>query len=159
MSASFVFAFLSTPIGPLRVQGDAQGLHGIAFSDLDLPEGRQDPVFFASVLEQLRAYFDGRLRSFDLPLAPAGTPFQQRAWAQLQAIPFGKTITYGEQAKRMGDAKAMRAVGGANGRNPWPIVVPCHRVVAANGGLGGYSCGLERKQWLIEHEQRLLAIE
>lgn len=101
---------------------------------------------------QLKEYFAGRRKDFDLPLGLMGTPFQMRAWKELCRIPFGKTISYGEQAKRVGAGKAYRAVGTANGRNPLPIVVPCHRVIAGNGGLGGYGGGLGVKTKLLELE-------
>ncbi len=106
---------------------------------------------------QLDAYFAGALREFDLPLSPHGTPFQSRVWSALREIPFGQTISYAELARRTGDVKAARAVGAANGRNPIPIIVPCHRVIGANGSLVGFGGGLERKQWLLEHEGALTA--
>ena len=105
--------------------------------------------------EQLDAYFAGKRKSFDLPLAAAGTPFQERVWKALRTIPFGHTTSYGEIATRMGEPKAMRAVGAANGRNPISIVVPCHRVIGANGDLTGFGGGIERKRWLLEHEGAL----
>lgn len=105
--------------------------------------------------EQLAEYFAGARTTFDLPLAAAGTPFQERVWAALCAIPFGHTASYGEIAIRMGEPKAVRAVGSANGRNPIPIVVPCHRVIGANGELTGFGGGIERKRWLLQHEGAL----
>lgn len=105
--------------------------------------------------EQLDAYFAGERTTFDLPLAAAGTPFQERVWEALRSIPFGHTTSYGEIAIRMGEPKAVRAVGAANGRNPIPIIVPCHRVIGANGDLTGFGGGIERKRWLLEHEGAL----
>ena len=102
--------------------------------------------------EQLDAYFAGELESFELDLDPHGTPFQQRVWAELARIPYGETISYSELAHRLGDPKLVRAVGLANGRNPISIVIPCHRVIGADGSLVGYGGGLERKRWLLEHE-------
>lgn len=106
--------------------------------------------------QQLEKYFEGTLTKFDLPLRPGGTPFQQEVWRELQNIPFGDTITYGELANRLGDAKKVRAAGKANGQNPIPIIIPCHRVIGANNGLVGYSGGVERKEWLLRHEGSLL---
>jgi methylated-DNA-[protein]-cysteine S-methyltransferase len=104
---------------------------------------------------QLSEYFAGTRTEFDLPLAPHGTPFQHDAWHALRRIPFGETISYGAQARMLGDANKSRAVGAANGRNPIPIVVPCHRVVAGNGHLTGFAGGLEVKAWLLDHELRV----
>ncbi len=102
---------------------------------------------------QLDEYFAGTRRAFDLPLDPVGTEFQRSAWAELSKIPFGETISYGEQARRLGDANKSRAVGAANGRNPISIIVPCHRVVGANGALTGFAAGLDVKEWLLQHER------
>lgn len=107
-----------------------------------------------AAIEQLEAYFAGELRDFDLPLALRGTPFQRRVWAELQRIAYGQTISYGELARRIGQPTASRAVGLANGRNPIALIVPCHRVIATGGKLGGYGGGLDRKRWLLEHEAR-----
>ena len=101
---------------------------------------------------QLEEYFRGLRTTFDLPLAPTGTPFQRAAWEVLRTIPFGQTMTYGEQARRLGGANKARAVGAANGRNPLPIIIPCHRVIGADGSLTGFSAGVERKAWLLRHE-------
>ncbi|HEY2249817.1 MAG TPA: methylated-DNA--[protein]-cysteine S-methyltransferase [Planctomycetaceae bacterium] len=104
------------------------------------------------VSEQLTEYFAGRLQKFDVCLAPAGTPFQKKVWQELCRIPFGVSISYGELARRIGQPTASRAVGMANGRNPISIIIPCHRVIGANGTLTGYGGGIERKKWLLEHE-------
>lgn len=116
-----------------------------------LVETGAHPVLDQAV-EQLDEYFRGERTEFDLPLAPVGTPFQQEAWLALRDIPFGETITYGEQARRLGDPNKSRAVGAANGKNPIPIIVPCHRVVGANGKLIGFAGGLDTKAWLLDHE-------
>jgi methylated-DNA-[protein]-cysteine S-methyltransferase len=113
----------------------------------------QDDAGFREVRDQLRAYFEGELHEFELPLRMKGTDFQRRVWKELMNIPFGMTISYAEQARRIGRPGAARAVGAANGRNPISIVVPCHRVIGANGTLTGYGGGLDRKQWLLEHEE------
>ena len=113
---------------------------------------QRDDSVFQSVREQLEAYFEGELRDFELPLRMAGTPFQHLVWEGLRAIPYGETVSYAELARRIGRPGASRAVGSANGRNPIAIVVPCHRVIAADGTLGGYGGGLDRKEWLLQHE-------
>ena len=114
---------------------------------------------FATVRDQLRAYFAGELLEFELPLRMKGTEFQRLVWKELTNIPFGTTISYAEQARRIGRPGAARAVGAANGRNPISIVVPCHRVIGANGTLTGYGGGLDRKQWLLDHEAILIGRE
>jgi len=116
--------------------------------------GDPDPEPFGGVVAQLRAYFDGASTTFDLPLAPRGTPFQREVWAALGTIPYGQTISYGQLAARVGRPAAARAVGLANGRNPISIIVPCHRVVGSGGGLTGYGGGLERKRHLLALEAR-----
>jgi methylated-DNA-[protein]-cysteine S-methyltransferase len=123
----------------------------------DLPAGseRNDNAF-KHAREQLKAYFAGKLREFELKLRGEGSAFQRSVWKALCNIPFGETESYGGLAKRIGNANASRAVGLANGKNPIGIIVPCHRVVGANGSLTGYGGGLERKQWLLEHERRYL---
>jgi methylated-DNA-[protein]-cysteine S-methyltransferase len=111
----------------------------------------------ATTVAQLTEYFDGERQEFDLPLDPIGTEFQQAAWSALRTIPYGTTVSYGEQAARMGDRRKARAVGAANGRNPISIVVPCHRVVGSNGSLTGFAGGLDTKAWLLDHERGLLS--
>ena len=105
---------------------------------------------------QLQEYFAGERRDFDVPLRPHGTTFQLAAWTALSTIPYGETVSYGEQASRLGDRRLARAVGAANGRNPLPIIVPCHRVVGANGHLTGFGGGIECKAWLLDHERSVL---
>ena len=143
-----------TPLGPMHATaavGAVTTLHFGAAADAGPTCGTLDRL-----RRQLADYFAGRRTSFDVPLQPAGTPFQRRVWDELCKIAHGETITYGTLAARVGDAKAARAVGAANGRNPIALVVPCHRVVAANGKLGGYSGGGEGvKRWLLDHEAAL----
>jgi methylated-DNA-[protein]-cysteine S-methyltransferase len=103
---------------------------------------------------QLDDYFEGRRREFDLPLDPFGTPFQQSVWQVLRTIPYGQTMSYGQQAERLGDVRKARAVGAANGKNPLSIVVPCHRVIGSNGHLTGFAAGVEVKSWLLDHERQ-----
>jgi methylated-DNA-[protein]-cysteine S-methyltransferase len=143
-----------SPLGDLLLLADDRGLLGLYLPDPRHapPRGHRADAPFAAAREQLDAYFAGDLHRFDLPLAPAGTPFQMRVWEELTKIPFGETISYRELAERIGSPRAVRAVGLANGRNPLSIVVPCHRVIGADGTLVGYGGGLERKRWLLEHE-------
>ena len=155
-SADVFHLTLDTPIGPVTVTGNANGITRVGFDD-DAPAA-SDPAGVPDVVrdcaQQLREYFDGSRREFSVRLAPSGTPFQQRVWRALLAIPFGRTTTYGALAAELGDPKTIRAVGRANGQNPIAIVVPCHRVIGSDGSLVGYGGGLWRKQWLLEHEGR-----
>jgi methylated-DNA-[protein]-cysteine S-methyltransferase len=154
-----VYDYLDTPIGRLTLAADAEGLRHVAFELGRHPlwigdDWRRDPAPFAAARAQLGAYFAGESVTFDLPLAPRGSAFDLRVWAQLQRIPYGATISYGELARRVGDASAARAVGSANGRNPLPIIVPCHRVIGADGSLTGFGGGIATKKFLLEHELR-----
>jgi methylated-DNA-[protein]-cysteine S-methyltransferase len=148
---------ISSPVGRLLLAGDGRGLRRISFQDgprrMRIPEGweRADQPFQPAIA-QLAAYFAGRLKRFDLTIAPEGTPFQRDVWSALTKIPYGETISYGELTRRLGRPRASRAVGAANGRNPIPIVVPCHRVVGANGSLTGFGGGLPIKRRLLELE-------
>ncbi|HVQ12847.1 MAG TPA: methylated-DNA--[protein]-cysteine S-methyltransferase [Vicinamibacterales bacterium] len=148
------YRYLDTPIGRLLLARDDIGLRLIRFEG-PAEAGPHVPHdnLFEDVVAQLMEYFAGTRRQFDLPLAPAGTPFQQRVWAALLDIPYGHTISYGELASRIGQKSASRAVGLANGSNPLPIVIPCHRVIGANGKLTGYGGGLPIKERLLAHER------
>ncbi len=117
-------------------------------------EDRDDGAVFDAARDQLAAYFEGTLREFSIPLALAGTPFQRTAWDCLLTIPYGQTVSYGQQAAAIGKAGAVRAIGTANSSNPVSIIVPCHRVIGASGDLTGYGGGIDRKRWLLEHEKR-----
>lgn len=169
-AAPLVRRWVATPIGRLDVVAHDSAVVAIRW-DIERDDGRRDarhpvdigldvpdadPASPHPVLDeaerQLAEYFAGERTEFDLPLDPVGTDFQRSAWAELARIPFGETISYGEQARRLGDANKSRAVGAANGRNPLPIVVPCHRVVGANGKLTGFAGGLDTKAWLLDHE-------
>ncbi len=155
-----------TPLGAVFVGGSDAGLHRVDFMSrahgvrwfMDRlvgdthAEPRHDPDAAGDAVSQLAAYFGGTRLGFDLPLAPRGTEFQRKVWAALRRIPPGETLSYGEIAAAVGRPTASRAVGAANGRNPLAIVVPCHRVVGANGQLTGYAGGLDRKRWLLQHE-------
>lgn len=142
---------METPIGHLRITADEQGICAVD-RVLDEPRAPETPLLQACVC-QLNEYFAGARFSFDLPLHENGTPFQMKCWAALREIPYGETRTYGQQAAMIGNPKATRAVGGANHRNRIMIVVPCHRVVGADGMLTGFGGGLDMKQWLLDHER------
>jgi methylated-DNA-[protein]-cysteine S-methyltransferase len=157
MSPATTFTTIDSPVGPLTMtarDGVLRSLH--------MHDQRHAPVLsdgwtasaagFESVTEQLDAYFVGTLTEFDVCVRPVGTEFQRRVWAGLREIPYGETISYGELARWAGSPKASRAVGLANGRNPVSIIIPCHRVIGADGSLTGYGGGLDRKAWLLEHE-------
>lgn len=145
MNASYG-ALLSSPLGPITLLATDTNLISLQFGDLGLRDGT--PLLLEAQA-QLTAYFSGKLRQFHLPLLTKGTVFQERVWAALLDIPYGNTISYRELAERTGSPRAFRAVGNANGKNPLPILIPCHRVIARDGGLGGYSCGLHRKEALL----------
>ena len=147
-------AFYKSPIGPLEVAGTEAGILWIEFSRRRaVPAGPAAPCL-KECIRQLDEYFAGRRRSFSLRLDLRGTPFQKRVWDELLKIPFGRTVSYKDVAARLGNPRSTRAVGGANHRNPVSIVVPCHRVVGADGGLTGYGGGLWRKEWLLAHENK-----
>ena len=141
---------IPSPLGHLRIAADEGGL--TAVDRTDLPLSPPDTPLLTEAARQLRAYFDGTLTDFDLPLHMTGTAFQLRCWEALQDIPYGETITYGEQAQRIGQPKACRAVGGTNHRNPICIIVPCHRVLGTGGKLTGYVGGIKIKRYLLELE-------
>jgi methylated-DNA-[protein]-cysteine S-methyltransferase len=160
-----LYTTVDSPIGELLLLGDGRALHGLWMQDGRLattirPEWEPASGPFQDARVQLAAYFAGRRLAFDLPLAMAGTPFQQRVWRALLDIPYGETTTYGELARTVkpaGSRLAARAVGTANGRNPIAVIVPCHRVVGADGSLTGYGGGLERKRFLLDLEAGTLA--
>jgi len=140
-----------SPVGDILLRADEEGCLTDLYLRHDGASSTDGP--FDAVREQLDAYFAGELERFDVRLAVHGTDFQMRVWDQLMRIPFGETISYSELARRLGDPKLVRAVGLANGRNPVSIIIPCHRVIGADGSLVGYGGGLERKRWLLEHEE------
>jgi methylated-DNA-[protein]-cysteine S-methyltransferase len=156
MTATARQTYMESPIGRLRLQSDGTCLTEIAFVRRQRKAGRVQPDhLLRETVRQLEAYFAGRLRIFDLPLGPEGSPFQLAAWRTLRGIAYAQTITYAQQAARMGRPGAARAVGSANGRNPLPIVVPCHRVVGSDGTLTGYGGGLDVKRFLLRLEGAL----
>jgi methylated-DNA-[protein]-cysteine S-methyltransferase len=165
------FTRFPSPVGELVLAASDTALQRVFFPpprDRWAPEEQPQLVeddgrgpagaLLARAREQLTEYFDGSRTSFDLPLDAAGSPFERRVWDLLRTIPYGATTSYGELARRLGDPHATRAVGAANGKNPIPIIVPCHRVVGARGELTGFGGGLDRKRWLLEHEGALLSL-
>lgn len=154
-----VFTKMESPIGQITLQTNAEGLLGIWLEkQTTQPEelGREEashPILVLAMAE-LNEYFAGLRKTFSVPLAPAGTDFQQAVWAALRTIPHGETWSYQQLADAINNPKAVRAVGLANGKNPISIIVPCHRVIGKNGQLTGYAGGIERKAWLLEHERR-----
>ena len=163
---------VTSPVGDLTLVASPRGVRAVlwpnefvALRDDDaeyVPLAPQGDARAVAVLQQaqheLAEYFAGDRRNFDVPLDPVGTKFQLAAWLELRRIPFGSTISYGEQARRLGDVRKSRAVGSANGRNPISIIVPCHRVVGSNGKLVGFAAGLDAKAWLLNHEQGKLTL-
>jgi len=155
------YLYLKTPIGKLLIAGDAQTVRRIGFPNNNAPELgwiEESTGPLENTARQLQEYFNGRRTSFDLPVAPEGTAFQKKVWQRLQGIPYGETISYGDLARRVGNPKASRAVGAANGQNPIPIVIPCHRVIGANGKLTGFGGGLPVKEALLELEAKQLLL-
>ena len=155
------YTFLDSQLGRILIAADTAGLRLISFQNgknarSPEPDWVEDPEALADVADQLEAYLAGERETFDLELAPSGTPFQLEVWRGLARIPYGTTISYAELARRIGKPKAIRAVGAANGANPLPIVLPCHRVVGADGSLTGYGGGLEIKEALLQLEGALL---
>lgn len=159
---------LATPVGELTLIASASGLRAVrwpwetlvehavprASAPAPLPSLAEPSAILRAAADQLGEYFAGARTTFDLPLDPRGTPFQRAAWEVLRGIPFGETISYGEQARRLGDSRKARPVGAANGRNPIPIIIPCHRVIGADGSLTGFAAGTDVKAWLLGHESR-----
>jgi len=155
------YHIVESPIGPILLAGDEEGLKYVNFmkgkKKIEVPDGWvENEEFFRDISAQLEAYFTGQLKSFDVKLASEGTEFQKSVWKALCEIPCGETRTYGEIAKSIGNPKASRAVGLANNRNPIAIIVPCHRVIGANGKLTGYASGLDVKEFLLKLEENNL---
>ena len=157
LRAGLAWTVVETPVGPLTLVGDHDGLHAVYFRGRSGPldEAARDAGPFADAVTQLEEYFAGERLGFDLPLVLAGTPFQRRVWEVLQTIEYGATRSYGDVAAEVGRLDRIRAVGAAVGRTPVPIIVPCHRVIGADGSLTGYGGGLQRKQALLDLESRV----
>ena len=166
---TLTYDVVPTPIDRLIVASDGSAIVGVWMANADPEDAtwsqhRGTDDLLTEARKELAAYFEGRLRQFRLPLAPNGTEFQRRVWNVLTTIPYGTTVSYADVARRVSNTAAVRAVGAANGRNPIPIIVPCHRVIGSDGSLTGFGGGLDRKRWLLQHEnalpgsQELLAI-
>lgn len=151
MTSPVAFATFDSPLGPIRVEATDQSLLCLAYGASSRVERRNAVV--EQIEEELSRYFAGRLVAFETEIDPQGTPFQRRVWKELLKIPSAETRSYAQIARAIGSPKALRAVGTANGANPLAILVPCHRVVRTGGALGGYSGGIDKKRWLLEHEQ------
>src|SRR5262245_46053993 len=164
MSLMIYYSYIESPLGRMLVAGDGQFVTGLFMprhkgqSGPDA-EWQHSDAPFAAVRQQLGEYFAGERQQFDVPLKLNGTPFQQRVWQALVQIPFNTTITYSQLAQRVAQPTASRAVGHANGRNPISILVPCHRVIGANGGLRGYAGGIDIKRWLLAFERQVIAAD
>lgn len=163
MTTGMFYTQIESPLGPLLLVADEAGLRQILFVNgrhAAQPESswKEDSEPFREAIRQLQTYFAGKLEKFDLQLAPEGTPFQLEVWRNLCEIPYGATVSYGELATRIGNPKACRAVGLANGSNPLPVVIPCHRVIGSNGKLTGYGGGLPIKEKLLALERRQLRL-
>ena len=149
-----VQTFLETPLGILLIQGDQDGISVIKFveNQNEALETDEIPSDLRDAVDQIKNYFDGTLNEFTIKLNPQGTEFQKRVWKQLAEIPFGKTTSYLQMAKNLGDAKVIRAAASANGKNPISIIIPCHRVIGSDNSMTGYAGGIWRKKWLLAHE-------
>ena len=148
-----VMGRLDTPVGPIAVWVSEDGaVVRVSFADDDVTVAENSDEVCAAPVRQLEQYFSGERHSFDLELDPEGSDFEKQVWMELQQIPFGTTTTYGEIARKLGDSGASRAVGLANASNPVAIIIPCHRVIGADGDLTGYAGGMHRKRWLLAHE-------
>lgn len=143
---------IDSPLGFTKISGDNDGIQSVSILDSKEDLSEVIPESLLDCVIQLRAYFKNEIKTFDLKLNPQGTAFQKKVWEQLKSLPFGKTISYRELSKQLGDVKAIRAVANANGKNPLWIIIPCHRVIGSDGSLTGYAGGLHRKQWLLNHE-------
>lgn len=144
--------YMNSPLGTLEIEGNGHGVAAITFLDNDISATTVIPENLREVVQQLNEYFSKERTDFNLKLNPQGTDFQIKVWNKLQTIPFGKTASYLDMAKTLGDPKVIRAAASANGKNPISIVIPCHRVIGSDGSLTGYAGGLHRKKWLLEHE-------
>lgn len=152
-------AYYDAPIGILEITGTEKGILGICFVDKKIDPDPSIPLPLKDCCRQLYEYFVGDRQEFDLELLFEGTNFQKKVWKQLMKIPYGKTVSYKDIALVIKNEKAVRAVGSANGRNPISIIIPCHRVIAHDGTMGGYGGGLWRKEWLLDHEKKNSGIQ
>ncbi len=146
-------SYYKSPLGPIKIVGNQDCILSLDFVEEVLPDDADLPFCLKECLKQIDEYFNGERKDFFLNLQPAGTDFQKSVWRQLEKIPYGETLTYGEIAGAIGKPSASRAVGSANGRNPIAIIIPCHRIIGSDGSLTGYGGGLWRKEWLLKHER------
>jgi methylated-DNA-[protein]-cysteine S-methyltransferase len=144
--------YYKTPLGTAKITGDSNGIQSVSVLDDEIETSKDTPYCLQDCVTQLEEYFKGKRDSFNLTVNPKGTKFQIKVWKELLNIPFGKTKSYLEQSKALGDVKAIRAVASANGKNPIWIIIPCHRVIGSDGSLTGYAGGIWRKKWLLAHE-------
>lgn len=149
-------AYYHSPIGWIRITGSEEGIQSVYFVEDEEATAGEIPVCLQECVRQLDEYFQGQRRAFSLKLLPRGSNFQQRVWAQLLKVPYGRTASYRDIALALGDADAVRAVGSANGKNPIAIIIPCHRIIGSDGKLIGYGGGVWRKEWLLRHERSVL---
>jgi methylated-DNA-[protein]-cysteine S-methyltransferase len=156
MQPATLFDYFESPIGTVEIGVLTECVTILEFVDHPVRTAAHESPVLHVAMEQVKAYFEGRLKVFDLPLDMAGTPFQQSVWQALLEVPFGHTASYQQIADAVGNPNAVRAVGAANGQNPVSIIVPCHRIIGKNGGLTGYGGGIWRKEWLLRHEGVLL---
>jgi methylated-DNA-[protein]-cysteine S-methyltransferase len=145
------FGYCESPIGLIEISGTGDAIYSVGFVE-ERREGFCSNALIDETVGQIREYFEGNRREFDVVLDPQGTPFQKAVWRRLLEVPYGHTASYGDIAKAVGNPKGVRAVGGANGRNPIAIIVPCHRIIGSDGSMTGYGSGIWRKEWLLEHE-------
>ncbi|WP_029767819.1 methylated-DNA--[protein]-cysteine S-methyltransferase [Haloglycomyces albus] len=150
------YTYMDSPIGIVNLTANDQGVTRLHLNEEPTVPKEAGNTVLAQTMEQLKAYFAGELQEFTVPLDPDGTEFQRQVWSGLQDIPYGHTWSYGELAQHIGRPSAVRAVGLANGRNPVSLIVPCHRVIGADGSLTGYAGGIERKKFLLDHEKHIL---
>ena len=143
---------IASPLGTLEISGDLNGISAVTFLEEESPQSEKIPDVLKTAVIQLQEYFDGNRTDFDLKLNPQGTDFQKRVWQELSQIPFGKTTSYLQMAKNLGDPKVIRAAASANGKNPIAIIIPCHRVIGSDQSMTGYAGGIWRKKWLLAHE-------
>ncbi len=153
MNKTLSKAYIKTPLGNAILEGDTRGISKLIISEETSDITGNPAPDLREAIDQLQQYFSGELKEFDLKLNPQGTDFQKRVWQALLKIPYGRTTSYMDLAKELGDPLAIRAVAAANGKNPLWILIPCHRVIGSDGSLTGYAGGLWRKKWLLEHEQ------
>ncbi len=152
MEQNLYTTFLESPVGWLKITADEESLLSIEFKDSKENSKNKLPEILVKTKKQLQEYFRGKRKTFQLKIRPEGTEFQKKIWELVQNVPFGKTVSYLKIAMQSGSEKNTRAVGLANGKNPIPIVIPCHRIIGSNGKLTGYAGGIEKKQWLLKHE-------